>query len=197
MPCAANVGCDRAKTCRFAWICPRRTADRHEGTNATTTQSLVSRLARRSRQSQRALLSNSPAGSDPFGSLAEPAPCRVAAPVPAHRARCLDREHGRAPAHAELEAWAQASACPSGRHACRLDLAHLPNRFLEASHLVFTTFSRPAGLNLSRFFPCRTMRSRAVGFQGRARSRPKPAGTQIRAAGLTPASLIQSSRILM
>jgi hypothetical protein len=29
MPCAANVGCDRAKTCRFAWICPRRTADRH------------------------------------------------------------------------------------------------------------------------------------------------------------------------
>jgi len=52
----------QGKGLSFAWICPRRTADRHEGTNATTTQSLVSRLARRSRQSQRALLSNSPPG---------------------------------------------------------------------------------------------------------------------------------------
>ena len=77
------------------------------------------------------------AGSDPFGSLAEHAPCRAAAPVPAHRARCLDPKHARAPDQVLLrvlaQVLAQASVCPSGHRACRLDLAHLPGRFLGTS----------------------------------------------------------------
>src|ERR1700716_4368443 len=67
----------------------------------------------------------------PFGWLAERALCRAAAPVPARHRQCLDREHGRASVQI-LRVWAQALACPSGRHVCRLDLVYLPDRFLSA-----------------------------------------------------------------
>jgi hypothetical protein len=69
------------------------------------------------------------------GGLAGLAPCLAAAPVLSRRARYLDRGRG--------EAWAQALACPSGRHVCRVDFAPLPDRFLWASRSTYSGFTTP------------------------------------------------------
>ena len=99
----------------------------------------------------------------PSGWLAAPALCRVAAPVRVRHARCLD------PCRRPVAA--PTLACLSGRHVCRLDPAHLPDR-------------SPLALQ-SPFRICSSMRFGATGSSDtradRRESKEKSAGD--RAAG--------------